>query len=833
MKKSMKTKIILGLALLAVIGIFIVSCVKDNVFVGPPTISKVTINPQAPGSTDSVLVTATVNDLKGVEVVTLNYKKSTETDFSSIDMVPGENYTYSAKIPPYQVSSIITYYIEAINVSELSAVYPNNAPTSTSAYTVGAPAVVINEIFSRGTTSDPDWIELFNSSDNAVDISGYKIYDSGGQSGSKAKMTVPAGTTIVSKGYYVIVVDDAASANPTGSNFGLSSAGEEVWLESSAGYVIDDVIFPDMTASSTISYGRKPDGSSTWEILTTVTKNKPNSATAATITGIAINPTTPKATDAVVVSATVTDVQGLSTVKLYYKVGSGTYTSVAMTNVGNVYSETIPAQAAASVVSYYVEATNTMSLISYAPTTAPTTGATYTVASAPSITGFGINPSTPGASDVVTVSATITDANTLSSVKLYYKVGSGSYSSASMTNVGDVYSGTIPAQVATSVISYYIEATNSLSLTSYAPSTAPTTPSTYTVSSLSSITGMQITPAIPTPSDVVTVSATITDIQGITKAELFYKVGSSSYSTVNMTHTGDVYSGDIPAQAASEVVSYYIKVTNASSLITYSPADALTTPATYTVAGAPSVSNMIKSPSAPTSLDQVTVSADVSGLIPSGTVKLYYKVGSETYTSIDMTKGTGNTYSSTIPQQPAPSTISYYVEAKNTESLVSVLPVGAPTTPDSYSVLGPLVLNEVCGLASPDDDYVEIFNATNADYDVAGFKLYKTDENGAVTTQFTFPAGAIVPANGYLVIAKNTNPSGYGMLASGISNTKAVQIHLKTASDVTLSYLVKTTTNLGGTSGHTVGNSYSRVPNATGDWAIATASRGVANPSSK
>lgn len=828
----MKAKIILGLVLLTIAGIFVVSCVKDDVYVGPPTISNVTINPQSPGATDSVLVTAKINDLKGIKSATLYYKVSTETTFTTLTMVAGDNYTYSAKIPTFPISTVVTYYIEAINVSNLTAVYPNNAPTSTSAYTVGAPAIVINEIFSRGVVSDPDWIELYNSSDNAVDISGYKIYDTGGRSGSKAKMAVPASTTIASKGYYVIVVDDAASANPSGSNFGLSSAGEEVWLESSAGYVIDDVIFPDMSASTTISYGRKPDGSSTWETLTTVTKNGPNSATAATITGLAINPTAPKATDAVVVSATITDAQGLSTVKLYYKVGSGTYTFVTMTHVGDVYSGTIPAQAAASVVSYYIEATNTQSIISYSPNTAPATAATYTVASAPSISGLGISPSTPGASDAVVVSATITDANALSSVKLYYKIGSGSYTSVTMTNVGNVYSGTIPAQVATSVISYYVEATNSLTLTSYAPATAPTTPSTYTVSSLSSITGMQISPTVPTPSDVVTVNATITDIQGITTAELYYKIGSGSYNTVTMSHSGDIYSGDIPAQSANDVVLYYIKVTNASSLITYAPVDALTTPATYTVAGTPVISNMLKSPSTPTFSDQVTVTADVTGLIPTGTTKLYYKIGSGSYVSVDMTHGSGDSYSAVIPAQPAPSVVSYYIEAQNSVSLVAYMPATAPATPDSYSILGPLVLNEVCGKKTVDDDFIELYNSSGADMNLEGVKVVKTDETGAVSTIFTFPTGATISAGAYLVIATVTNPSGYGALSGGISNTKNVKIEIKTSSDLLLSYFEKTSSNLSG--GHPIDGSYSRVPDATGGWTIVTAcTSGTANPSSK
>ncbi|PKP27790.1 MAG: hypothetical protein CVU06_01060, partial [Bacteroidetes bacterium HGW-Bacteroidetes-22] len=40
-------------------------------------------------------------------------------------------------------------------------------------------AVLINEVYSRGVPDAPDWAEIYNNSDSQVDISGYKIYDSG------------------------------------------------------------------------------------------------------------------------------------------------------------------------------------------------------------------------------------------------------------------------------------------------------------------------------------------------------------------------------------------------------------------------------------------------------------------------------------------------------------------------------------------------------------------------------------------------------------------------------------------------------------------------------
>ena len=136
--------------------------------------------------------------------------------------------------------------------------------------TVTATSVIkMNEAYSRGTASDPDWIEVYNSSSASVDISGYQIYDNGGQSGSKPKKTFPNGTVIPANGFFVIVVDDA---DPSG--FGISSGGETVWLENAAGAVIDSLPIPALGVDT--SFGRKPDGSNNLEKLFPVTKGSSN-----------------------------------------------------------------------------------------------------------------------------------------------------------------------------------------------------------------------------------------------------------------------------------------------------------------------------------------------------------------------------------------------------------------------------------------------------------------------------------------------------------------------------------------------------------------------------
>jgi predicted extracellular nuclease len=130
--------------------------------------------------------------------------------------------------------------------------------------------IVMNEIFTRGVAPDLDWIELYNPNNLPVNIGGYKIYDAGGQTGVKPKKEIPAGTILPANGFFVITVDTSDA-----SGFGLSSAGEAAWLENANGNLIDNVTFPAMPVATT-SYGRNPNGSSTWAILNTITKGTSN-----------------------------------------------------------------------------------------------------------------------------------------------------------------------------------------------------------------------------------------------------------------------------------------------------------------------------------------------------------------------------------------------------------------------------------------------------------------------------------------------------------------------------------------------------------------------------
>jgi hypothetical protein len=94
--------------------------------------------------------------------------------------------------------------------------------------TVPAPgAIVVNELLANSPKGKPDWIELYNSTDGSVDISGWFLSDDGND---LTKYEIPAGTVLGPHGYKVFYQD-----LHFGRAFGLSADGENVYLQSASG----------------------------------------------------------------------------------------------------------------------------------------------------------------------------------------------------------------------------------------------------------------------------------------------------------------------------------------------------------------------------------------------------------------------------------------------------------------------------------------------------------------------------------------------------------------------------------------------------------------------
>lgn len=115
-----------------------------------------------------------------------------------------------------------------------------------------------------------DWIELYNTSGQVIDLTGYKISD------SKATWTFPNGT-IPANGYLIIWAsgkDKVTSDGRLHTNFKLDASGETVTLANPDESVCDSVKYTSISDNE--SYGAKIDGYSSYVIFSKATPEKSN-----------------------------------------------------------------------------------------------------------------------------------------------------------------------------------------------------------------------------------------------------------------------------------------------------------------------------------------------------------------------------------------------------------------------------------------------------------------------------------------------------------------------------------------------------------------------------
>ena len=103
----------------------------------------------------------------------------------------------------------------------------------------------------------------------------------------------------------------------------------------------------------------------------------------------------------------------------------------------------------------------------------PTRGATNGTGNYASVSDVLRTPLVPGLQDNVTVTATVFDAKGLKSVKLYWRFNNGAWQNAAMAVSGASYTGNIPAAGGTGKVQYYVEAVNSINLSTVKPVGAP------------------------------------------------------------------------------------------------------------------------------------------------------------------------------------------------------------------------------------------------------------------------------------------------------------------------------------------------------------------------
>ena len=242
--------------------------------------------------------------------------------------------------------------------------------------------------------------------------------------------------------------------------------------------------------------------------------------------------------------------------------------------------------------------------------------------------------------------------------------------------------------------------------------------------------------------------------------------------------------------------------------------------------GPSSIDAIVMSPEAPTSFDDIVITATVSGLQAVKSATLNYKAGS-TAGSLPMS-GSGSTWTATIPAQPDGTKVTYTVVVVNNADYTTVSPEKDFTVGDKPSDFTKLVLNELYAAADADSEkFIELYN--NGD-DPIKLKdvVIKKDESES----WRGLAGEVIMGHSYFTIvgAKGTTERG---LSSGFSNKKSVLIELYDPNNNLVDKFQRGEKEdaWGNQSLAKVTGSWSRCPNGTGKFMITDVTTlGAKNP---
>ena len=231
-----------------------------------PVFSNIIIEPTSPKPTDSISIS--VNVLKADPAQVRFFYSTSSTGFNEMPMKRSVSDTtlFEVQISPVNQEVTIEYYFLAASYTNDIKREPLGADYHSFIVSSKAQEVFINEVLSNGS---PDWMELYNSTNNVIDISGFFVYDDGSKN---EKYKLPNGTTIPAKGFLVLDCDDGNTGLQT--NFKLSADGESVYLEDADGNLLELFTFPALNNGE--SYGRKPDGSNTKIKLSKPTRGSSN-----------------------------------------------------------------------------------------------------------------------------------------------------------------------------------------------------------------------------------------------------------------------------------------------------------------------------------------------------------------------------------------------------------------------------------------------------------------------------------------------------------------------------------------------------------------------------
>lgn len=208
----------------------------------------------------------------------------------------GTNWTATIVPPAAQAGQTCAYYVLTTTVAApahgdaalQTLRWNDNAGDGYSYVVPGEPPPVqltINEVLSSNDSSEQDedgdysdWVEIWNSGAEAVDLTGWGLSDSASNS---FKWTF--GAVTIQPGEFLVVWASSknrpavTNGNQLHTSFAISAGGEEIVLTRPDGTLIDR--FEPIAIPTDFSYGRQPDGTGPWKYFADHTPGAANTNT--------------------------------------------------------------------------------------------------------------------------------------------------------------------------------------------------------------------------------------------------------------------------------------------------------------------------------------------------------------------------------------------------------------------------------------------------------------------------------------------------------------------------------------------------------------------------
>ena len=242
---------------------------NSNYVLVAPTITTYNASNTNPTFGEAIYLTASCSN---ESTVYLGYRSNHQLKFNRVQMIDDGAHGDGAAgdhIFGYQVpidGAVFEYYIYAEN-SNAGIFSPQRAEHEFHTLTVSIPFcnvgdVLINEVVASNSTcavdlnaENDDWVELYNTTANAIDLTGMYLSD---DPTNYMKWAFPIGTSIPANGYLLVWCDNDIGQAGIHTNFKLSSLGENL-IFSNGAMVYDQVAFGVQTTD--VAYARCPDGS--------------------------------------------------------------------------------------------------------------------------------------------------------------------------------------------------------------------------------------------------------------------------------------------------------------------------------------------------------------------------------------------------------------------------------------------------------------------------------------------------------------------------------------------------------------------------------------------